>query len=221
MNTILTKTVKKLAEKRDYYIPDWRHRLRAAVRSVMMWKTVTLKHFFSLAIYYIVTSLAYAFLILLVNQFWFTIKGTPSGTEFLTSNPSSIVLRLFSLLEGKALFLSWRLSLDVLITSLLLGLVMQVLPIRRWFFDPYNLPQRVVWFAVFALITALDITDLNYPLFFDCGVLLYFFPACCLVTQCLRFSGNLFPEITLIPRIWKGIEELVMVARIRGRGEKQ
>lgn len=206
----------KFIEKREYYLPDWKQRGKNAYSAFRKWKRTIIQQFFSLLIHLLFVVLIYAFLLSGVNYFWFVIGETQVGLQFSTSNSSSFFLHVLSILRENTLYLAWRLSSDVVINSFLVGLALQVLPIRRYFFDPYGILNRIIYFFIFAGITALNISGNNYPLSFELGFVLYFFPVCCLLELCLNFSGRWLPEITLIFKIPKEIHNIIRVAEIRG-----
>ena len=126
----------KFLEKREYYLPDWKQRGKNAYSTLRKWKRTTIQQFFSLIIHFLFVVLIYAFLLSGVNYFWFVIGDTQVGLQFSTSNSSSFFLHVLSILRENTLYLAWRLSSDVVINSFLVGLALQVLPIRRYFLIP-------------------------------------------------------------------------------------
>ena len=207
----------KFLKKWNYYLPDWKQRVRQAQIATRKWKQSTNQLFFSLLIHFAAVVLLYAFLLSSVNYFWFVIRDTQVGLEFARHYSSSPFFHLLTVLRKNTLYLSFRLSLDVVVHCFVIGLALQVIPIRRYFYDAAGMGARLLWFLVFAALTALNIPGYNYALSLQAGIALYLFPVCCLLSLCLHFSAKWLPEITVLSEISRGLREIVRVARIRNQ----
>ena len=206
----------RLIDRVEYYFPDWRQRIKDAKYAVRKWRTKTMVELVKLISHFLAGWIGYALLLYGIGYFWFTFQSTQVGVAFSANHESGLILDVFNELQQNLLHLSFRLHLDALAACLLIGLISQVLAIRRYLYYGYGIINRICWFITVACLTALDIFMTNQPLSLAAGLFLYFLPVVFLLDACFSFSAQLLPELSIVLRV-KQLKEIKKTASIRNQ----
>ncbi len=189
---------KKLFSAIKYCLPDWEQRIDAAHFEFQKWLRTTMELFFSLIALFLAVWAGHVVILALVKYSWYLFRETPVGISYLVNHSAPIYLDIIEELDQNIILLALRLNRDALMTCLIVGLVTQFTCIRRYFYDGHGILNHMVWFLLSVIITASDRFELNSYLDTNMAFFLYFFPVCCLLDACMKFSTKLIPEAGIV-----------------------
>ncbi len=202
-----------LLQKVNYYFPDWRQRVQE-FRSAVAQRGRDFRLSFSrLVILFGVTGGVYAIVLIYTKSFWFTFQDTPVGEIFLRDHASSVLLDIFAMLEGNLFALSYGVCADVLVTGICVGLLSQLLALRRYFYHGRGIVGHIVWSVVIAILASFDVGG-YYSFSFSVGIALFIIPSLCLHDRCLKLTSYLLPEFLVVFKL-KQLAKIKKEADIR------
>lgn len=204
----------------DYYVPDWRLRLKDIQREIRTWGHTLKNTIFHSFILFLCVVIGYAIILTLLNSFWFTFQNTQVGRAFVSSNSSPLVSEILALLSGNTFTLSLRFCREAVLVCIITGLGAQLFSLRRYFYYGHGIINHLCWMILVTAATSFDRMENNSLPDFEKGMLLYALPVCCLLDQSFKLCRFLLPELAVIFRL-RELKEISRVARIRNTEMRQ
>jgi hypothetical protein len=193
--------------------PGGKSKLRRAARRFRIWLRNLIYSMIEIVILFTATAVLMGILLSFTKALWYLYLETPVGRKY-TANFSVLTTHVLSELVRRDLVLfSIEIAACALITCLMVSATIQLLAVRRYFYEGRGLVNRMVWIALFSASSAHNLTNIS-QIEWSIAVAISILPSLCLFASCLAIAAKLLPELTIVG-IFKMTKRLINFMRDR------
>lgn len=177
--------------------PGGTSKLRRAARRFRIWLRNLIYSVIEIIILFTATAVLMGTLLSFIKALWYLYLETPVGRKY-TAKFSVLTTHVMSELVRKDLVLfSLEITACALITCLMVSATIQLLAVRRYFYEGRGLTNRMVWIALFSAGSAFNLARIS-QIEWSTAVAISILPSLCLFASCLAIAAKLLPELTIV-----------------------
>jgi hypothetical protein len=177
--------------------PGGTSKLRRAARRFRIWLRNLIYSVIEIIILFTATAVLMGTLLSFIKALWYLYLETPVGRKY-TAKFSVLTTHVMSELVRKDLVLfSLEITACALITCLMVSATIQLLAVRRYFYEGRGLTNRMVWIALFSAGSAFNLANIS-QIEWSTAVAISILPSLCLFASCLAIAAKLLPELTIV-----------------------